>query len=110
MKLKTGDQVLIISGKDRGRKGKIIRTLPIEGKVVVEGMNIHKKHTKAKGQGQKGQKVEIPAPFDSSNVKVLCAKCGKATRSGYKITSTTTVLSILSETIFPFNFFAMVVY
>jgi len=85
MKLKIGDQVLIISGKDRGRKGKITKALPREGKIVVEGVNIHKKHTKPKKQGQKGQKVELPAPFDSSNVKIICAKCAKATRTGYKV-------------------------
>ena len=85
MKLKAGDQVLIISGKDRGRKGKITRTLPTEGKVVVEGINIHKKHAKPKKQGQKGQKIELAAPFDSSNVKVICGKCGKATRAGHKL-------------------------
>jgi len=87
MKFKTGDQVLITSGKDRGRKGKIIRTLPKYGKIVVEGMNIHKKHARAKRQGDKGQVVQIPAPMDASNIKIICSKCSKAVRVGYKITS-----------------------
>lgn len=87
MKIKKGDNVLVISGKDRGRKGKIIDVLPKEDKIVIEGMNIHKKHAKPKKQGEKGQKVEIPAPFYASNVKVVCPKCTKAIRVGYKITS-----------------------
>lgn len=87
MKLKKGDNVLIISGKDRGRKGKIISILPREGKIVVEGFNIHKKHTRPKKQGEKGQKIEVPAPFDASNAKLICSKCTKATRAGYKFAS-----------------------
>lgn len=87
MKLKTGDQVLIISGKDRGRKGKILKTLPKEGKIVVEGINIHKKHVRPKRQGEKGQVVQVPAPMDSSNAKLVCAKCSKPARAGHKVTS-----------------------
>ena len=84
MKLKTGDNIIIISGKDRGRKGKILRTLPKEGKIVVERMNIHKKHTRPKKQGQKGEVVEIAAPFDASNAKIVCKKCSKPARIGQK--------------------------
>ena len=87
MKIKTGDNILVISGKDRGRKGKIARTLPKEGKVVVERMNIHKKHTRPRRQGQKGEIIEIAAPFDASNVKVVCTKCSAAVRVGCKITA-----------------------
>lgn len=86
MKLKKGDNVLIISGKDKGRKGKIVRVLPKEGKVVVEGMNIHKKHQRSKRQGQKGQMIEIPAPLNTSSVKLVCPKCTKPARVGYTIT------------------------
>lgn len=85
MKIKKNDQVLIISGKDRGRKGKVMKVLPKEGKVIIEGINIHKKHIRPKKEGEKGQVVEIPAPFDASNVELICPKCGKATRLGYKI-------------------------
>lgn len=87
MRLKTGDQVLIISGKDRGRKGKIIRTLPKKGRVVVEGMNIHKKHTRPRRQGQKGEIVETAAPLDASNTKLICTKCSKAVRVECKFAS-----------------------
>lgn len=84
MKIKKGDQVLIITGKDRGRKGKVIKSLPKEEKIVVEGLNIIKKHTKPKKQGEKGQVIEIAAPLLVSNVKLICPKCGKTTRIGYK--------------------------
>ena len=85
MKIKKGDQVLIISGKDKGRKGKVLKTLPKKRKIMVEGINLRKKHIKAKRAGEKGQIIEIPAPIDISNMKLICSKCGKATRAGYKI-------------------------
>lgn len=84
MKIKKGDQVIVISGKDRGRKGKIIEALPKEGRVIVGGINLRKKHMKPKKSGEKGQIIELPAPFSVSNVKLICQKCGKATRVGYK--------------------------
>ncbi|HHE76884.1 MAG TPA: 50S ribosomal protein L24 [Candidatus Parcubacteria bacterium] len=85
MKIHKGDNVLIISGKDRGRKAKVLTVLSKEGKIVVEGINIKKKHIKPKKSGERGQIVEMPAPFDVSNVKLICPKCGKPTRIGYKI-------------------------
>lgn len=86
MKIKKGDQVLIISGKDRGRKGKIIKALPRENKVIIEGMNIKKKHIRPKRQGEKGQIAEIPGPISISNIKLICPKCGKPCRIGYRVT------------------------
>ena len=85
MKLKKGDTVLIISGRDRGRKGKILKALPKEQKILVESINLKKKHVRPKREGEKGQVVQIPAPIHVSNVKLICSKCGKATRIGYKI-------------------------
>ncbi len=85
MKIKKGDTVLVISGKDRGRKGKVVSSLPKKRKVIVEGINIKKKHIKPRREGEKGQIIEVPAPLDVSNVKIICSKCGKATRVGYKI-------------------------
>lgn len=85
MKIKKGDQVLIISGKDRGRKGKIIEALPKENRVVVEGINLRKKHMRPKRSGEKGQIVEMPASLSASDVKIICPKCSKAARIGYKI-------------------------
>ena len=87
MRIKKGDTVLIISGKDRGRKSKVLEALPKERKVVVEGINLRKKHVRPRRMGEKGQIIEMPAPVDVSNVKLICPKCGKATRVGYKIIS-----------------------
>jgi|SRR3972149_10348736 len=85
MKVKKGDTVLIIAGKDRGKKGKIIKSLPKEEKIVVEGVNLVKKHQKPKKSGEKGQMVSLPAAIHISNAKIVCSGCGKATRTGYKI-------------------------
>ena len=85
MKIKNGDTVLIISGKDKGRKAKIIKVLPEENRIVVEGANIRKKHVRPKKQGEKGQIVETAAPFNASNVKLICPKCKKLTRVGYRV-------------------------
>jgi len=85
MKIRKGDQVLIISGKDRSRKARVLEVLPKKGKVVVEGVNLRKKHIRPKKSGEKGQIVTVPAPFDVSNVKLICPKCGKAARFGYKV-------------------------
>ena len=85
MKVKKGDSILIIAGKDKGRTGKVMKALPKEMKVLVEGINLKKKHVRPKKDGEKGQVVEIPAVLDVSNVKIICPKCGKATRVGYTI-------------------------
>jgi large subunit ribosomal protein L24 len=85
MKVKKGDSVLIISGKDKGKTGKILRALPYEAKILVEGVNLKKKHVRPKKEGEKGQIVSLPALIDISNAKILCPKCGKAARVGYKM-------------------------
>jgi large subunit ribosomal protein L24 len=85
MKIKKGDQVQIIAGKDRGKRGKILNVIAPRGKVMVEGLNIVKKHRRPRKEGEKGQRVEIPAPLDVSNVMLICSHCGKLTRVGYKV-------------------------
>ncbi|MGB2762090.1 MAG: 50S ribosomal protein L24 [Minisyncoccales bacterium] len=85
MKIKKGDTVLIISGKDRTRKGKILEALPKEQRILVEGINIRKKSVRPKKTGEKGQIVEMPGSISISNVKLICPKCKKATRIEYKI-------------------------
>ncbi|MCX6764427.1 MAG: 50S ribosomal protein L24 [Candidatus Nealsonbacteria bacterium] len=85
MKIKKNDQVLIISGKYRGKKGKVLRALPESEKITVEGANLIKKHVKPKKSGEKGQIVSLPYPFPASKVKLICPKCGKPTRLGVKI-------------------------
>lgn len=84
MKIKKNDTVLIISGKDRGRTGKVLGVSKENNKIIVEGINIKKKHVKPKKQGEKGQIVQVPAFMDASNTKVVCPKCNKAVRVGYK--------------------------
>ena len=85
MKIKKDDQVLVISGKYRGKKGKVIRVLAANNKILVEGVNISKKHVRPKKSGEKGQIVEMPLPIDVSNVKLICSDCGKPARIGFKI-------------------------
>src|SRR4030042_3244810 len=85
MKIKKNDIVLIISGKDRGRKGKVLKAFPQENKIMVEGINLRKKHIKPKRSGEKGQIIEVSVPIDISNVKFVCPKCGKTTKIGYEI-------------------------
>ncbi len=85
MKIKSQDTVLIISGKDKGKKGKVLEVFPKDGKIIVEGMNLKKKHQKPKKQGEKGQIILKPGVMDVSNVKLVCPKCGGATRVGFKI-------------------------
>ena len=71
--------------RDSSGTGKIIKSFPKDLKVLVEGLNLKKKHVRPKREGEKGQVVAIPAPLDVSNVKLICPKCGKATRVGYAI-------------------------
>ncbi len=85
MKVKKGDNVLIITGKDKGRTAKILTSLPKQRMILVEGMNLKSKHVKPKRQGEKGQVVKVPMPLQASNVKFLCPKCSKPSRLGYKI-------------------------
>ena len=85
MKIKKGDTVLIISGKDRGKAAKVLKSFPKESKVLIEGMNLRHKRVKPKREGEKGQSIKVPSPLDVSDVKFICPKCGKATRLGYEI-------------------------
>ncbi|MCW6653065.1 50S ribosomal protein L24 [Aerococcaceae bacterium NML191292] len=83
MRIKTGDTVKLIAGKDKGKTGTVLKTLPKQDKVVVEGLNIAKKHTKP-SQTKPGGIEEFPAPIHVSNVKLVDPKSGEATRVGYR--------------------------
>ena len=85
MRIKKGDQVLIISGKDKGKKGKVLQAFPAKQELFVEGVNLRKKHQKPRKQGEKGQIVTLPGAVSVSNAKLICPKCGKATRVGQAI-------------------------
>ncbi len=82
MKIKKNDKVVIIAGKDRGKSGKVMHAFPQDKQVIVEGLNLMKKHVRPKKQGESGQIIEFPAPMDVSNVKLICPKCDEATRTG----------------------------
>ena len=85
MKIKKGDNVEIIAGKDRGKRGKVIQVIPSEDRVIVEGLNMMKRHLKSRKEGESGQRIERPAPVHVSNVMAVCQETGKPTRIGYKI-------------------------
>lgn len=82
--VKTGDTVFIISGKDKGKTGKIVKVFPKKGKVVVEGINMVTKHMKPNAQNPQGGVVTKPAPMFSSKVMLFDEKAGKPTRVGYR--------------------------
>ena len=85
MFVKAKDQVVVISGKDKGAKGKVVAAAPKTGKVVVEGVAMVTKHQKARAQGQPGGIIHREAYIDASNVMLVCKKCGKATRVASKV-------------------------
>lgn len=83
MKLKKGDQVKIISGKERGKSGSVLRVFPAESRITVEGINLYKKRTRPKQQGQKGETVMVARPFAASNAMLICSNCKKPARVGF---------------------------
>lgn len=85
MKIKRGDAVKIIAGKDRGKQGKIVKLFPKTGKVMLDGLNLYKKHVRPKRQGEKGEMVQVPRPMAVSNVMLVCGSCKKTTRPGWRI-------------------------
>jgi len=82
MKIKKGDNVIVIAGKDKGKTGKVARAIPADLKVVIDGINILKKHQKARRSGEKGQIVDVSMPIHVSNVAIVVD--GKPTRVGKK--------------------------
>ncbi len=83
--VKTGDQVVVISGKDKGKLGKVIGVSPKEGKVIVEGRNMVKKHVRPRNAQEQGGIVDAPAAMYSCKVQLYCDKCKKPTRVAHKI-------------------------
>ena len=84
MKIKKNDQVLVIAGKDAGKIAKVLVAMPKQNKVVVDGVNVQKKHTKARSANETSEIKSQSGPIDASNVMVVCPTCGKATRVSYK--------------------------
>ena len=85
MKLLKGDKIQVISGKNVGKTGKLLSSLKDRNLIIVEGVNLYKKHKKSKRQGEKGETVLVPRPFNASNAMLLCAACGRPTRVGFRI-------------------------
>ena len=85
MKLKRGDEVLIVRGKDKGKKGKIEKVFTKENMVLIPGVNLYKRHYKSRMQNKPSEIMEITKPFTVANVSLICPNCHKETRVGYKI-------------------------
>lgn len=84
MKIKKGDKVVVIAGKDKGKSGKVLRAIPTEDKVVVEGVNVAKRHQRSRRRGESGQIIDKTLPLHVSNVALADPKSGKPTRIGIK--------------------------
>jgi large subunit ribosomal protein L24 len=98
MKIKKGDRVVVLKGKDRGKEGTVMRVLPTEGKVIVDGVNVAKKHQKPTKSTMQGGIIDKDMPIDASNVAIVSPKDGKATRVGYKVDSDGTKVRICKRT------------
>lgn len=85
MKIRRNDTVVIIAGKDRGKKGRVHRAFPREGKLLVEGINLAKKHSRAQGTTRQAGIIEKEAPIPASRVMLLCSKCGHPARVGLRL-------------------------
>ena len=83
--VKTGDTVIILSGKDKGKKGKVLEVSPTEKKVIVEGCNMVTKHVKPRKMGETGGIVKAEAPLYACKVMLVCPKCGEPTRLAHKV-------------------------
>lgn len=83
--VKTGDEVVVINGKYRGKRGKVLQVSPSEGKVIVEGVNIVTKHVKPRKMGEAGGLIKAESALYADKVQLVCPKCGRPTRTGSKI-------------------------
>ena len=98
MRIKQGDRVVVLSGKDRGKEGVVMRVLPKEGKVIVEGVNVAKKHQRATRQTMQAGIIDKDMPIDVSKVAVVSPGDGRATRIGYRINADGTKTRVCKRT------------
>jgi len=84
MKIKKGDKVKILAGKDKGKIGKVLQVFESANRASIEGLNLLIKHMRPRKQGEKGQRIEFPAPINLSNVILVCSNCDRPTRVAYK--------------------------
>ena len=85
MNIRKDDTVVVLSGKDKGKEGKVLAADPKNGKVIVEGVNVATKHQKARRQGEESGIMKVEIPMHACKVQLVCPKCGKATRVGHKV-------------------------
>ncbi len=97
MKIKKNDKVKITAGKDKGKTGKVLQVFPSRNKASIEGLNLLIKHMRPRKQGEKGQRIEFPAPMDLSNMMLVCPKCNKPARIRFKYLEVTKGASAISE-------------
>ena len=83
MKIRKGDNVKVLSGNDKGKTGEVLEVVPKTEKVIVKGINVRKKHVKARKQGEESGIIPVECAIHASKVNVVCPKCGKATKIGY---------------------------
>ena len=84
MKIRKGDNVKVLSGNDKGKTGEVLEVIPKTEKIIVKGLNVRNKHVKPRRQGEEGGIIPVECAIHVSKVNVVCPKCGKATRIGYK--------------------------
>ncbi|MCR4328300.1 MAG: 50S ribosomal protein L24 [Patescibacteria group bacterium] len=84
MNIKKGDQIKMMTGKDRGKSGAVLRVFPSEEKITVEGLNLYKKRARPKRNGEKGEMVTLPRPVHVSNAMIVCTACKRTTRVGHR--------------------------
>lgn len=84
MKLRKGDNIKVISGNDRGKSGKILSVFPDEERVIIEGVNMKKKHVRSRTQQRKGEVVKVPLPIRASRTMLICPHCSKPVRVGFR--------------------------
>ena len=85
MRVKKGDNVQVLSGNDKGKTGEVLEVIPKEDKIVVKGVNVRKKHVKARKQGDESGIISVECAIPASKVNVVCPKCGKVTKVGYRV-------------------------
>ena len=89
MNIRKDDKVVVLSGKDKGKQGNVLKADPKNGKVIVSGVNVATKHQKPRKQGEEGGIIKVETPIYASKVQVICPKCGKATRVGHVVRKVT---------------------
>ena len=85
MRIKKGDTVKVLSGNDKGKTGEVLEVIPKTEKIIVKGVNVRKKHVKARKQGDESGIISVECAIPASKVNVVCPKCGKVTKVGYSV-------------------------